>query len=267
MRSIPATEPSESSPQRLFQVIPLPLPVGARTLLSWPPQPLSRRRASAPSVEIHPLSACAAPNSRPQTARTAAAPTSTGGAPTAQVTGSNRHPGAAARGGAEYLAGGGPLGWEHCPGNPCLERVSGACQRLRINQHTHSASTCRPASGVIPKQRSNAPSGRPSRRPLKRRGLLRTNGSGLVATEIWNRSTSRRSVLSTRSWPRAGMTPPDRSAVGQLREQIGGTNGLVSGRPFSDGTRLRHRCAKHPRRTRVRSTADDDSLTGEAVRS
>jgi hypothetical protein len=37
------------------------------------------------------------------TAMTSAAPTSTGGAPTARVTGSNRHPGAAARGGAERV--------------------------------------------------------------------------------------------------------------------------------------------------------------------
>jgi hypothetical protein len=45
-------------------------------------------------------------------------------------------------------------------------------------------------SRVIPNPCSNVPSGRPSRRPLKRRGLLRTNGSGLVAMGIWNRSTS-----------------------------------------------------------------------------
>ncbi len=46
------------------------------------------------------------------------------------------------------------------------------------------------ASGVIPNLRSNLPSGCPSRRSLKTRGLLRTNGSGLVARIIWNRSTS-----------------------------------------------------------------------------
>jgi len=93
---------AESTSGRLFQMIQLPLTVEARTLLPWPPQPLSPRRASAPSVEMPPLSACAARlNSRPMTAGMSAAPTSTGGAPTAQVTGSNRHPGAAARGGAE----------------------------------------------------------------------------------------------------------------------------------------------------------------------
>jgi len=89
--------------RRLFHIIPLPLPVDALTLLSWPPQPLSPRCTSAPTVEVPPLSACAAWSSRPMTARTTAAPTSTGNAPTARVTGSNRHPGAAARGGAERV--------------------------------------------------------------------------------------------------------------------------------------------------------------------
>ena len=95
---------------KLFHIIPLPLRVGARTLLSWPPQPLNPRRASAPTAEVATLSAYAAPLSRrPMTARTAA-PTFTGGAPPARVTGRSRHRGAAARGGAESLAGDVSLG-------------------------------------------------------------------------------------------------------------------------------------------------------------
>jgi hypothetical protein len=110
------------------------------------------------------LSACAARLSgRPMTARTSAAPTSTGGAPTARVIGSNRHPGAAARGGAEYLARGVPLG-VRCGAERVVFRhrkadVNGA--RLNSSRNT---GTC-----PITHRPTRAPN-RPRPRPTSKRG-------------------------------------------------------------------------------------------------